>query len=335
MRRRTKRTALLFLIPGAAYFLAVFAYPIARTVQMSLYQVNATDFVTGGWKFIGLGNYSALLHLQATSQTLINSAIFLVCSIIFQFVISMFLAVALRRPTLGRRILRTIVLTPWLLPSVTVAAVFLWIFNAQGGLANYVLGHIGLEHHPIQWFAGSGTALGVIILVNIWIGIPFNFLVLQSGLQAVDGDLHEAAVVDGAGWWKELLRITLPIMRESVFMVLMLGVIGTLKVFDYVWIMTQGGPANATMLPGPLAYSESFIQFNYGRGAAVVLVVVVAMLVLTALYLYMTGRGERRQRRADARLRLAPAAHQAAAGAPPPAKQPAGRQAASVSEGRS
>jgi multiple sugar transport system permease protein len=303
---------------------------------MSFYQVDATNFVTGRWKFIGLGNYSALLHLQATRQTLTNSALFLVFSIIFQFVISMFLAVALRRPTLGRRILRTIVLTPWLLPSVTVAAVFLWIFNAQGGFANYVLNSIGLEHHPIQWFAGGGTALGVIILVNIWIGIPFNFLVLQSGLHAVDEDLHEAAVVDGAGWWKELLRITLPIMRESVFMVLMLGVIGTLKVFDYVWIMTQGGPANATMLPGPLAYSESFIQFNYGRGAAVVLVVVVAMLVLTAFYLYATGRGERRHRRADARLRTPPAAQPTVVdGSAPRAQQPDGRQAASASEGRS
>jgi hypothetical protein len=123
--------------------------------------------------------------------------------------------------------------------------------------------------------ADVNDALIVVILLNIWIGIPFNYLVIQSGLQGIPTNLHEAALIDGAGWWKELTRITIPLLRETLLTVLLLGIMGTLNVFGFVWILTQGGPADATMLPGLLAYTQAFVNFNYGQGAAVIVVVVV------------------------------------------------------------
>jgi multiple sugar transport system permease protein len=286
--RKTRGAALVFLLPGLLYFGLVFVYPAARTIQLSLSRVTAENFVTGGWSFVGTKNFTSVWHLQATGQTITNTGIFLAGSIIPQVIIGGLLAVSLRSQSRMRRIGRSLVLLPWLMPSVAVAAIFLWIFNTRGGLANWILQSLGVVHDPVQWFTSSGTALFVIIAVNVWIGIPFNFLILQSGLQAVPADVHEAALIDGAGWWRELFSITVPIMKESVFAVVMLGLIGTLKVFDFVWIMTKGGPANATMLPGPLAYQEAFVQFDYGRGAAIVVVVVVVLIILSVAYVRIT-----------------------------------------------
>lgn len=288
INRSRRRSALLFLLPGAIFFAAIFIYPSVKTIQMSLSDVSADNITQGNWSFVGLHNFAAVLHLQATGQTVQNTVVFLIGSIIPQVIIGLLLAVGLRRSTRLRRVGRALVLLPWLLPSVAVSAVFLFIFTTRGGLANWVLMSLHLIKNPVLWFATPSAALLVIILVNIWIGVPFNFLILQSGLQALPDDVHEAAAVDGAGWWRELISITIPMLRESMFAVVMLGIIGTLKVFDFVWIMTGGGPANATMLPGPLAYQQAFVEFNYGNGAAVIVLTVLLMLILSLVYVRVT-----------------------------------------------
>lgn len=284
------RAAALFFIPGVIFFGCVFVYPAFATVRMSLSDVDATTIVQGGWSFIGLDNFTALIGMAAARRTLLNSGIFLLACIIPQVCLGLLFAVALKKRTRARKIARSVLLLPWLLPSVAVSAIFLWIFDSRAGLANWALQSLGLIDEPILWFTGPQAML-VIILVNIWIGIPFNFLILQSGLQALPDEVHEAAAVDGAGWWRELFSVTIPMLKESIFAVIMLGFIGTLKVFDFVWIMTRGGPANATMLPGPLAYDQAFQSFNYGRGAAIIMVTVVLMALLALIYLQVTRTG--------------------------------------------
>jgi multiple sugar transport system permease protein len=293
---------MLFLLPGAAFFAAIFLYPSLRTIQMSLSDVNANNITQGNWPFVGLKNFVAVFHLQATGTTLGNTVIFLVGSIVPQVVIGLLLAVGLRTSSRLRRIGRALVLLPWLLPSVAVSSIFLFIFYTNGGLVNWVLLALHVAKTPVLWFANPGTALFVIILVNIWIGIPFNFLILQSGMQALPLDVHEAAAVDGAGWWRELFSVTVPMLRESLFAVVMLGVIGTLKVFDFVWIMTGGGPANGTMLPGPLAYQQAFVQFQYGNGSAIIVLTVLLMVVLSLIYVRVTT--PRDLTKADRRARV-------------------------------
>lgn len=289
MESRTRRAAWLFLVPGGVFFAAIFVYPSLRTLQMSFSDVTAENITQGNWDFVGLDNYRSMTGLPAFGITVRNTALFLVGSIVPQVVIGLLLAIGLRKSTRLRRIGRALVLLPWLLPSAAVAAVFLLIFSARGGLVNWVLTGVGLADEPVLWFSSPTTALLVIIVVNIWIGVPFNFLILQSGLQALPEDVHEAAAVDGAGWWRELISITVPMLRESLFAVVMLGIIGTLKVFDFVWIMTGGGPANGTMLPGPLAYQQAFVQFNYGNGSALIVLTVLVMLVLSVIYVRATS----------------------------------------------
>jgi multiple sugar transport system permease protein len=298
--RSTRRSALLFLLPGAVFFAAIFIYPSLKTIQMAFSDVSADNITQGSWPFVGLANFDRVFHLPATAQTVKNTIVFLVGSIVPQVVIGLLLAVGLRKSSRIRRIGRALVLLPWLLPSVAVSAVFLFIFTTNGGLANWVLLSLHVVDTPVLWFASPHAALLVIILVNIWIGIPFNFLILQSGLQSLPDDVHEAAAVDGAGWWRELFSITVPMLRESMFAVVMLGIIGTLKVFDFVWIMTGGGPANATMLPGPLAYQQAFVVFDYGVGSAVIVLTVLVMLVLSIIYVRVTTpRAPRRSRKTE------------------------------------
>jgi multiple sugar transport system permease protein len=286
--RASRRAAVVFMVPGAIFFILIFIYPAIRTIQMAFSHVDATNITQGNWPFAGLQNFVSVFELQAAGITVTNTVIFLAASIVPQVVIGLLLAIGLRRSTRLRRIGRALVLLPWLLPSVAVSSIFVFIFYTNGGLANWVLLALHVTQDPVLWFANPGTALFVIILVNIWIGIPFNFMIIQSGLQALPTDVHEAAAVDGAGWWRELFSITIPMLRESLFAVVMLGVIGTLKVFDFVWIMTNGGPANGTMLPGPLAYQQAFVAFNYGRGSAIIILTVLLMIVLAVIYVRVT-----------------------------------------------
>jgi multiple sugar transport system permease protein len=287
-----------YLVPIVVWLLLMFGYPIVETIRMAFSYVNSTNFTTGGWHWAGFQNFRTLPTLQGFQPMLRNTGIFLVGSIVPQFVIGGLLAVALNTTSRARRWARSLVLLPWLFPPVATATVFLWMFSSPSGLFDSLYKSVGLGHQVPYFLQTGNDALIVVIILNIWIGIPFNYLVIQSGLQSIPGDLHDAAVIDGAGWFKELTRITIPLLRETLLTVLMLGILGTMNVFAFVWILTQGGPANATMLPGVLAYSQAFVNFNYGQGAAIIIGVVVVLLCVAAMYLVVTRSQARSERRA-------------------------------------
>jgi multiple sugar transport system permease protein len=298
-RRRSKLTrtgALPFLIPGIVYVLLMFGYPIYDVVRMAFSQVTFNNFTTGAWKWIGFENFRQLPSIPGWSEMLRNTGIFLVASILPQFVIGGLLAVTLRQESRIRRMARSLVLLPWLFPAVATASVFLWMSQSPEGVFDSVFSTLHLTAKPPYLLDTPNDALAVIILVNVWIGIPFNYLVIQSGLQAISRDLHESAMVDGASWLQELLHITVPMLRETLLTVLMIGIIGTMNVFAFVWILTMGGPANGTMLPGLFAYQLAFTNFQYGEGAAVILLIVGVLLIVAVAYVLFTGQ-IRRQRR--------------------------------------
>jgi multiple sugar transport system permease protein len=283
-----KTRAWPFLIPVVLWLILMFGYPVIETIRMALSYVNSTNFTTGGWKFAGLANFRALPSLQGWHLMLRNTVIFLVASIVPQFIIGGLLAVALTEKSRLRRWGRSLVL----------------LFASPAGLFDSLYKSLGLGHTVPYFLQTSNDALIVVILLNIWIGIPFNYLVIQSGLQGIPTNLHEAALIDGAGWWKELTRITIPLLRETLLTVLLLGIMGTLNVFGFVWILTQGGPADATMLPGLLAYTQAFVDFNYGQGAAVILGVVVVLLCIAGMFLLVTRSKSRDERAPRARPAL-------------------------------
>jgi len=290
------RRAWPFLVPGIVYVLVMFAFPIYDVIRMAFSNVTFANFA-GSWKLVGLENFRKLPDIPGWNLMLRNTGIFLVGSIVPQFLIGGLLAVALRETSRMRRLARTFVLLPWLFPTVATASVFLWMFQSPGGIFDSVMKGIGLVHSPPYFLDVPTDALIVIILVNVWVGIPFNYLLIQSGLQAISKDIHEAAIIDGASWLQELLRITVPVLKDTLITVLLVGIMGTMNVFAYVWILTYGGPGDATMLPGLFAYQLAFGEFQYSDGAAVILLIVATLLVVAVAYVLLTGRGNARSKR--------------------------------------
>lgn len=293
-RRRARRQDLLvryaFIAPAALYMIAFFGYPIVKNVVMSFQAYDFATFFNGKAPFVGLANYTATFSDPIFTRALGNTALFTVGSIIGQFVIGMALALYFRRKFPLSGFLRSLLLLPWLLPMIVSAAVWRWILEQDNGALNRFLEGVGLVSEPIPWLVSSSTALLAVIIVNIWLGIPFNVVLLYSGLQSIPGELYEAGQLDGATGWKSFWHITLPMLRPVVSVVLLLGVIYTIKVLDLIIGLTGGGPANATQTLATRSYEMSFIEFDFGQGAALSNILILIALAFSLVYLRANAR---------------------------------------------
>jgi multiple sugar transport system permease protein len=283
----------LFIAPVLVYALVFFAYPLVFGILMSFQRFDFAAVVHGSGPFVGLANYRAVLSDSVTDLAFRNTLVFTVASVVCQVGIGLAVALLLNRKFLLASFLRRLVLIPWLIPLLATGTVFSLLFGTQNAPINNLLQHAHVIHAPIPWLIQGNTALAAIILVNIWAGLPFNIIVLYSGLQDIDPALHEAAMVDGAGPAQKLRHITLPLLRPVLMIVIMLGIIGTVKVFDIVWVMTAGGPNNATQLLSSWAYTQAFTNFDFGQGAAISDLLLVITFALALIYL----RSLRRQGR--------------------------------------
>jgi multiple sugar transport system permease protein len=176
------------------------------------------------------------------------------------------------------------------LPLVVSSTIWKWLFNETNGVIDQVLASMHLVPAHFSWLTSPGWAMAALIVANIWLGIPFNMVILYSGLQSIDKELYEAAKVDGASGWQRFRSITLPLLQPVVGIVLILGFIYTLKVFDLIYVMTQGGPANATQTFATWSYNLSFAQQEFGQGAAQANMILVISLVLALLYFWWSSR---------------------------------------------
>jgi len=213
-----------------------------------------------------------------------------VVSIIFQFSIGLAVASYFNRRFFLSRFLRSLIIVPWLFPPIASATIFSIMFAGQGGIIDEVLRSLHLIGSPIFWFDSSFKAMFVIILVNIWIGIPFNAVLLYSGLQDIPDDLREAAALDGAGPWKRFRYVTLPLLRPVALIVIMLGIIYTVKTFDTVVLLTNGGPDNGSQLMSTWAYQLAFTNFQTGQGAAVGDMLFIFCMIVAFFYIRATRR---------------------------------------------
>ena len=281
-------TRWLFVAPAIIFVLVFFGYPIVQNVVMSLQDYTTATFYTGEAPWVGLTNYVNVIGNPLFSTTVVNTLLFTVGSIVFQFGIGMGLALFFKRHFPLSGFLRSLLLLPWLLPLIASAAVWKWILDQGSGALNQFLGLFGVQ--PVPWLVSPSLALIAVIGVNIWLGIPFNTTILYSGLQAVPEELYEAAALDGAVGWKAFWHITWPSIRSVVSVVVVLGVVLTLKVVDIILGLTGGGPANSTQTLATWAYQKSFVQFAFGQGAAVSNVLIVVSLLFAVVYLYMTRK---------------------------------------------
>jgi len=182
--------------------------------------------------------------------------------------------------------MRPLLLLPWLLPMIVSSAIWKWMLDKDSGVINQVLGLLHLDAVP--WLTSTSVALIAVIMVNIWLGIPFNMTILYSGLQDIPDELYEAAALDGAVGWKAFRNVTWPLLRPVVSVVLILGVVYTLKVLDIILGLTGGGPSTATETLATQSYKLSFANFEFGQGAALGNILVIIALVFALVYLRVT-----------------------------------------------
>ena len=274
------------------YMLLTMGYPILVNIQMSFYDVTVSTFLKGGAPFIGLDNYLKLLNDPGFLKSVQLSLTFTCLSITFQFVIGFALALFFNQSFPGNGVLRALLLLAWLLPSVVVGNVFRWMYDGDYGILNYVLQSLGLMQDKQYWLLNANTALLSTIITNAWIGIPFNMMLLLAGLQNIPTTLYEAASLDGADAVKGFLYITLPMMRSVALGILLLTFIYTFKVFDLIYVMTAGGPVDATTVMPIQIYKLTFGFFRFGQGAASATLLLLGLLCLAIGYSRLIQREE-------------------------------------------
>jgi multiple sugar transport system permease protein len=288
-----KLTAYFYILPSALFLFIVLGFPILYSIFMSFQKYTLETLVSRHTQFIWFKNYSDVFRDPAFMLALKHSLIFTLCSILFQFTIGLGLAILFSKTFPMRNVMRGFLLSGWQIPSVVTGTLFLFLFNLDYGLINFILVSLHITSEPIGWIVQSGTAMPAVIIANIWLGIPFNVILLSAGVSGLPEDVYEAATVDGANGIQKLIYITIPLLKSTILAVLMLGFIYTLRVFDVIWIITKGGPGNATEVLPTFAYRLSFINFNFGRSAAVSVIMLLILLGAAILYLRAIMKEER------------------------------------------
>lgn len=289
---RRQRAGYLFCLPGMAFLALFLAYPLVYNVWTSVRDVQLSSLLGGPEPFNGLDNYRAVIDDPGFWHSVRLSLVFTLASLLFQFTIGFALALLFARPFPLNGLLRSLLLVAWLLPPVVSGTLFRWLLDAESGAYNALLEAAGLGTLSRDWLTNPSTALAGVVVANIWVGVPFNMLLLLVGLHTIDPELHEAAAIDGAGAWQRFRRITLPLMRPVAATVLLLGLIYTFKVFDLIYVMTGGGPVDATRVLSLYVYEVFFKFFRFGQGAAAGLLLLVVPLLVGAFYVRRLHRDE-------------------------------------------
>lgn len=291
-QRRAQWVALGFVAPVVIYLCLFYVYPLYKNIDLSLRDYTVASFVQGHAPFAGLQNFTQAIRSSTFWPAMFNTMVFVFGSIVVQFVLGLALAVFFYKNFRLSSTLRALFLIPWLLPMLVSASTWSWLLNSDSGLVNWLLSLVGLG--PYNWLTSPHWAMVSVLVANIWIGIPFNLVLMYSGLQGISSDVHEAAVIDGANGWQRFWKVTFPLLRPVSAITLLLGFIYTLKVFDIVWIMTRGGPSTSSTTLAIWAYQLSFGSAlpQFSSAAAVGTILIVIALAFGLLYASLQHRLE-------------------------------------------
>jgi ABC-type sugar transport system permease subunit len=268
----------LLLLPVLLVLLGLVAYPFLFAIAIAF-----TDRLVGQeGSFVGFDNFRYLAGQSSFQRAVTNTVIMVVVTGVLKFVIGLGLALLLNERMRGQRVFRSLVLLPWAMPGFVAFLVWRLLFQPIGGGINLVLTEIGLLNGVIDWLGQRSTALPAVIVASVWRGFPFWCISFLAALQSVPAELYEAAKIDGASAWQRFTAVTMPAIRPVVLTVVLLSSIWTANSFENVWIMTQGGPSDATMVFPVLAYFGMQTQ-RLGEAAAVSVALVPALLILVVI----------------------------------------------------
>lgn len=270
----------LMMSPTLLVLLIMTAYPLVFTVFYSFTDYN---YLKGSYKIIGLKNYLKLFGNHYFQIAVVNTVKFTILAVLFEMVIGLLIAVFIRSLKRGQKVMRTLLLLPYLLPTVTVALTWKMMLSSNYGIVNQVLSFFHLPVH--NWFMETGTAFNTVLLIDIWQNVPFVFLLLYAVLQTVSQDQYEAAKIDGASGWQTFWHITIPNIKGGIILCALLRTIDTFRLFDKVNILTGGGPAGTTSTITQYLYTYGIKNLKFGYGSAGAIVMTILVLILSSAYI--------------------------------------------------
>ena len=282
------------LVALALAYLVVFAaLPMIYTALMSVQKIDMFTLGTLARPFVGLRNYERVLRMPQAWLVAKNTGIFVVLSVFFQLLIGLALAIFFQQKFPGASTLRGLFLAGWVMPALVVGAIWRWLLAGDFGIVNYVLSGLGIIKNHIFWISDPHVALYSVVIANIWLGIPFNMLLLSVGLAAIPGDVYEAAGIDGAGLLQRFAFITLPLMRATLGAVVSLSIIFTLQQYDLIAALTQGGPSNSSNLAQYWSWQLSFETYDIAGGSVVAVLMIAVVIIVAAIYVRSTRLEQR------------------------------------------
>ncbi len=286
--RVSQRFAFLLIAPSLIFVGLFTLFPIVESFRLSFYRlILAMPWL--GEKMIGLENYTDLLTDPVAMESLKTTSVFVVASVALELLIGLAIALMMNEALRGRSLLRAIVLIPWAMPTVVSAQMWRFLFNDRYGLITFLAFGSGSGQYPAV-LADPSLAFLAVVIAEVWKTAPFAGLILLAGLQVIPDDLYEAGTADGATGWQMFRGITLPLLKPALLLALLFRTIDALRVFDLVFVMTQGGPADATNFLQFYGYKKTFAEGMIGYGSAIAVTVFLLSAVLSLAYLRLLTR---------------------------------------------
>ena len=283
MRRQwpEARVGKVMAAPSLILIFALAIYPLLYTIFISFTELN---MMTGETQYKGLTNYIQAFTSGEFWNSIWVTLLFTILSLVIQLPLGVLVALLLNQEFKGRWLLRSIVLVPWAVPTLVNSTLWNWIFNTQYGAANRLLMQFNLISEPLIWFDSPMRAMGVIVFADTWRMLPLYVLMMLASLQTIPQSQIEAAILDGAGAFSRFRNVILPLIKPMLLVVLVIRTMQALKVFDIIYMLTHGGPANGTMVISYYIYNQSFGFMHFSYGAALAIIVAVISTIITVLY---------------------------------------------------
>ena len=288
IRQRERRTGWALTIPALLMLALVFVYPIVRAFWQSFFTQNLGTQLQS--EFSGFANLARMAQDGRFWQSLGNSAVFTVFSVLLEFILGLGIALVLNQTFKGRGIVRTVAILPWALPTALIALAWTWIFNDQYGVVNDILLRLGIIQTGINWLGNPTLAMVSVIVADVWKTTPFISILLLAGLQSIPSDLYEAQAIDGATPWQSFQQITLPLLLPQIVIALLFRFAQAFGIFDLIAVMTGGGPGGATETVSLYIYATIMRYLDFGYGAALVTVTFLLLVLIVAIASYFLNR---------------------------------------------
>ncbi len=289
-KKRFLNSMFIFFIPGTLYLLVTVIYPLLYSLQLSFTSWNLVRPEIEP-SFVGLENFIWVFTQSGFWWNLLRTFYFVVLAISLEILLGFLLALLLNREFYGKKLSRTLLTLPMVMTPGVVGLIWKWIYNPEFGIINYFMSLFGAD--PVSFLGNPDTAMLALVLVDVWQMTSFMFLMMLAGLQGVPQELYDSSSIDGASGWQRLINVIIPVLKPVILIAAMIRTMEGFRIFDLVYVLTEGGPSNSTEVISLKAYNIAFRQFEMGRAAAYSYVIVGIMIFIGLVYGRYLQKSER------------------------------------------